>query len=330
MAAGNNNTGRRTGLPPVLFKVVLPLLLVLLLAGFYLSGQGTDGSEGTDITLRSDIKGEFSLDDMRKAVKEKQPSRSEEELSPDGGTGTDLEQLRDLIRENEGSFRSEETDTPVPVTAPPAVPVQHPVVAAAVAAVPAVGTVQPAADSVPVQPEPPKRRGFNNIRLVKEEERNVIRAFVHSTQTVTVGSTLKMQIAENCLTDDGRRIRKGTPVYGEVTAINGERVQVRITSVNLDGNILAFHKGVYSEDAIEGIYVPGNPKAEGSQKAGAAAVQGADAHVSGGFGVGSQLIAGAANSVVSAAKSVAGKNIKQVKVTIKTNYRILLKTDKKK
>ena len=131
MAAGNNNTGRRTGLPPVLFKVVLPLLLVLLLAGFYLSGQGTDGSEGTDITLRSDIKGEFSLDDMRKAVKEKQPSRSEEELSPDGGTGTDLEQLRDLIRENEGSFRSEETDTPVPVTAPPAVPVQHPVVAAA-------------------------------------------------------------------------------------------------------------------------------------------------------------------------------------------------------
>ena len=44
---------------------------------------------------------------------------------------------------------------------------------------------------------------------VRQDERNVIRAFVHSTQTVMVGATLKMQLAENCLTDDGQRIRKG-------------------------------------------------------------------------------------------------------------------------
>ena len=35
-----------------------------------------------------------------------------------------------------------------------------------------------------------------------------------------------MQLAENCLTDDGQRIRKGTPVFGEVTGIDGERVLV--------------------------------------------------------------------------------------------------------
>ena len=65
-------------------------------------------------------------------------------------------------------------------------------------------------------------RGFNSVRLVRQDER-VIRAFVHSTQTVMVGATLKMQLAENCLTDDGQRIRKGTPVFGEVTGIDGER-----------------------------------------------------------------------------------------------------------
>lgn len=144
-----------------------------------------------------------------------------------------------------------------------------------------------------------------------------------------VGSTLKMQLAENCLTDDGQRIRKGTPVFGEVMKIDGERVLVRITSVNLGGNILPFEKEVYSEDAMEGIYVPGNAKAETIQEAEAAGVSGAGTNIAGGFDVGSQLVAGAANSVISATKSAASKNIRKIKVTIKTNYRILLKEAEK-
>ncbi|EYB11334.1 conjugative transposon TraM protein [Bacteroides fragilis str. 3783N1-6] len=182
-----------------------------------------------------------------------------------------------------------------------------------------------AVDSVP---QVPARRGFNTVRLVRQEERNVIKAFVHSTQTVMVGSTLKMQLAENCLTDDGQRIRKGTPVFGEVTGIDGERVLVKIVSVNLSGNILPFEKQVYSEDAIQGIYVPGNVKAETAQEAQAAGISGANTNISGGFDMGSQLVAGAANSVINATKSAASKNIRKVKVTIKTNYRILLRQPK--
>lgn len=173
------------------------------------------------------------------------------------------------------------------------------------------------------------KRGFNSVRLVRQEERNVIRAFVHSTQTVMAGSTLKMQIAENCLTDDGRRIRKGTPVYGEVAKVDGERVLVKITGINVGGNILPFKREVYSQDAMEGIYVPGNAKAETAQDAEAAAVNGTNTNISGGLDMGSQLVAGAANSVINATKSATSKNIKKVKVTIKTNYQILLMEDKK-
>ena len=167
------------------------------------------------------------------------------------------------------------------------------------------------------------------MRLVRQDERNVIRAFVHSTQTVMVGATLKMQLAENCLTDDGQRIRNGTPVFGEVTGIDGERVLVKITSVNLAGNILPFEKEVYSEDAMEGIYVPGNAKAETIKEAEAAGVSGTNTSISGGLDMGSQIVAGAANSVINATKSAASKNIRKIKVTIKTNYRILLKDAKK-
>lgn len=179
------------------------------------------------------------------------------------------------------------------------------------------------------KPTPPVRRTFNSIRLIKEDEKNAIKAFVHSTQTVMVGSTLKMQLAENCLTDDGQRIRKGTPVYGEVTAIDGERVIIKISSININNNILPFKKNVYSRDAIEGIYVPGNPKSDVAKDAGASAVSGANTNISGGLDIGTQLVAGAANSVISATKSATSKNIRKIKVTIKTNYQILLMEDKK-
>ena len=144
-----------------------------------------------------------------------------------------------------------------------------------------------------------------------------------------VGSTLKMQLAENCLTDDGQRIRKGTPVYGEVTAIDGERVIVKISSININNNILPFKKNVYSRDAIEGIYVPGNPKSDVAKDAGASAVTGSNTNITGGLDIGTQLVAGAANSVISATKSATSKNIRKIKVTIKTNYQILLMEDKR-
>ena len=102
---------------------------------------------------------------------------------------------------------------------------------------------------------------------------------------------------------------------------------VKITSVNLAGNILPFEKEVYSEDAMEGIYVPGNAKAETIKEAEAAGVSGTNTSISGGLDMGSQIVA--ANSVINATKSAASKNIRKIKVTIKTNYRILLKDAKK-
>ena len=101
---------------------------------------------------------------------------------------------------------------------------------------------------------PEARTRFNTVALHKSSRRNAIRAYVHSDQVVMAGSTLKMRLGEDCLTDDGRRVRKDSPVYGEVRKIDGERVIVEIRTVNVGGNILPFKKEVYSSDAMEGMY----------------------------------------------------------------------------
>lgn len=278
-----------------------------------------DGKDTTnEVKLRSDIKSGYTVDEMIKEVKKDTKRNQYEESQSDTSNEEDLQRIQELIKQNEGVFQE---------------PVQQRTEIAAQTIRPKKKEKEvPEMDTtkiVETKPTQPVRRTFNSIRLVKEDETNAIKAFVHSTQTVMVGSTLKMQLAENCLTDDGQRIRKGTPVYGEVTAIDGERVIVKISSININNNILPFKKNVYSRDAIEGIYVPGNPKSDVAKDAGAAAASGANTNISGGLDIGTQLVAGAANSVISATKSATSKNIRKIKVTIKTNYQILLMEDKR-
>lgn len=307
------------------------ILMALILWGIIATIPTDDKETGEKkVILRAGMKESFTLDDMIRSIRQENPGKTscspeydpKEMPSPDTVEKLDeIRRLQEIIRMNESELETgTDIQSPVPFTGK-------------VARKEEIRTEQMATrdtarvlDSIPAEKP---RRGFNSVRLVRQEEKNVIRAFVHSTQTVMTGSTLKMQLAENCLTDDGQRIRKGTPVFGEVTKIDGERVLVKITSINIGGNILPFSKEVYSEDALEGIYVPGNAKADVTKDASAAAVNGANANISGGFDMGSQLVAGAANSVISATKSAASKNIRKVKVTIKTNYRILLKETEK-
>lgn len=296
---------------------IIGVVVIGLLYLIYLTLPRDEKSKGDEVMLRSDIKSGYTVDEMIKEVKKNTRRNQYEETKPDTSNEEDLQRIQELIKQNEGAFQEP------PVQPQRAVTVAKPEIKDK-------ELLQIDTTSIAkTKPAQPARRTFNSIRLIKEDETNAIKAFVHSTQTVMVGSTLKMQLAENCLTDDGQRIRKGTPVYGEVTAIDGERVIVKISSININNNILPFKRNVYSRDAIEGIYVPGNPKSDVAKDVGAAAASGANTNISGGFDIGTQLVAGAANSVISATKSATSKNIRKIKVTIKTNYQILLMEDKK-
>lgn len=183
------------------------------------------------------------------------------------------------------------------------------------------------ADTVPPPlTKPKKRSAFNSISFGRESSTNAVKAYVHSEQTVMAGSTLKMRLGEDAYTDSGELIPKNAPIFGEVTSIDGERVIVKITHVNFRGNILPFEKQVYSKDAMLGIYVPGNPKADANKEVLGGAVDGLPSTIPG-LDVASQIAGAVASTAVSAGKQVASKNVKKMKVTIKTNYEIYLRPE---
>ena len=175
----------------------------------------------------------------------------------------------------------------------------------------------------PAEPVASSAGRFSDVTIHKTAKTNAIKAFVHSQQVVRQGSTLKMRVAEDCLTDDGHLLPKNSFVYGQVKKIDGERVDVEITNVNVNGNILPFNKIVYSSDAQRGIRVTNTAKSEAAKEVGGDAVDATAVNT----GVSSPGLIGAGVGVVQGAvqgtKRALSKNIKDVKVTIKTNYELL-------
>lgn len=170
---------------------------------------------------------------------------------------------------------------------------------------------------------------FHSIRLSSSKNKNAIKAYVHSEQIVMAGSTLKMRLGEDAFTDNGVLIPQNSPVYGVVTSIDGERVNVKITHINLSGNILPFKKEVYSKDALLGIYVPGNPKAETSKDVTGGVLDGLPTSGIPGVDAAAQIAGVVASSAANAGKQALSKNVKKIKVTIKTNYEIYLRPEEK-
>lgn len=179
-------------------------------------------------------------------------------------------------------------------------------------------------DTVVVKVEQP-RSVFHSVSFGGGQSRNAIKAYVHSDQIVMEGSTLKMRLAEDCVTDNGITIPKSSPIFGEVKSINGERVMVDIKYINYNGNILPFKKKVYSRDALAGIYAPGNAKSEINKDVTEGAVDGLPSSVA--LDPSLQLATTLATSAVSAGKGAVSKATRKIKVLIKTNYELYLRPD---
>ncbi|WP_373724066.1 conjugative transposon protein TraM [Bacteroides heparinolyticus] len=184
-------------------------------------------------------------------------------------------------------------------------------------------------DTEEVKEEVSSPSPFHSIRLTSSKNKNAIKAYVHSEQIVMAGSTLKMRLGEDAFTDNGVLIPQNSPVYGVVTSIDGERVNVKITHINLSGNILPFKKEVYSKDALLGIYVPGNPKAETSKDVAGGILDGLPTSGIPGVDAAAQIAGAVASSAANAGKQALSKNVKKIKVTIKTNYEIYLRPEEK-
>lgn len=145
-----------------------------------------------------------------------------------------------------------------------------------------------------------------------------LEAEVAEMQTLVSGSTIKLRLLSDVFIN-GVLVAKNHLVFGTV-GINGERLMVAIHTVRDIGNILPVDLTVYDLDGMSGIFVPGAISRDVAKQSSNDAVQ------SLGMTSFDQTVgAQAAGAGIQAAKTLIGKKVRLVKVTVMSGYRVLLR-----
>jgi len=145
---------------------------------------------------------------------------------------------------------------------------------------------------------------------------NTISVVVPEMQVLTSGATIALRLQDSIRI--GRTlIPGGHMIYGVVT-VNNDRMLIRISSIWSDRNIYTTDLQAYDIDGLPGIHIPGSIGRD-------VAKQSADQGLSG-FNLNyDPSIAGqATNAGVQAAKSLFSRKVKQVRITVRAGYRLLL------
>ncbi len=162
------------------------------------------------------------------------------------------------------------------------------------------------------------RQSFYEESLVLQQTMGSIVAFNHETKIVTEGSTIKLRLGTDVYIA-GLLIRQGSFVYGIVTLEN-ERLRIIIPGIRYQDNLLPVSLSAYDMDGLEGINVPGSINQDVGKQSTEQSLQSIEL-----MSLDPSLKAQAASAGLSAAKSLLTKKVKQVKITLKAGYKMLLK-----
>lgn len=103
----------------------------------------------------------------------------------------------------------------------------------------------------------PKNVGFNTMGgEMGVSQKNTISAVIHDDQTVINGQTTRLRLTEPLMA--GTMIIPENTIVTGVAKIQGERMDIQISSIEYQGTIIPVEMSAYDSDGQRGIYIPGS------------------------------------------------------------------------
>ena len=164
------------------------------------------------------------------------------------------------------------------------------------------------------------------IGTVSQTDRNTISACVHNNQTVMDGQTVRFRLLEPMLVS-GKEIPRNTSVVG-VAKIQGERLNVLISSLEYHGNIIPVELAVYDTDGQAGIFIPGSMERSAAKEIVAGMGTSAGSSMNFSTDAGAQLAADLGKGLIQGTSQYFAKKMRTVKVHLKAGYRVFLSPSK--
>lgn len=150
-----------------------------------------------------------------------------------------------------------------------------------------------------------------------------IAAVVHNEQTVLSGSVVKLRLLQDVFVN-GQRIPEGSFLFGYSSIGNG-RLKIDVPSIQFQNRLYPVALTVFDMDGLEGINIPGSAGREVFKESADQAVQSVS-----GMSFDPSLKAQATAAGVNTAKSLFSKKVKEIRVTVKAGYRVLLRDETEK
>lgn len=159
--------------------------------------------------------------------------------------------------------------------------------------------------------------------LSSDDSGDGIVAMLDETVVVKGSSRIRIRLLED-VTIDNIKLRNGDYLYGMVSGINGQRVNISIKSIMIKGKIFKVDLAVYDNDGMEGFFIPDNQFRELTKEIGASTVQQTNFTFENSTETFESLLYKTINNVIRQLGNTLSKTVRQNKATLKYNTQIYL------
>ena len=169
----------------------------------------------------------------------------------------------------------------------------------------------------------PRNYGFNTaVGSGYAMGKNTIRACIHGDQTIMDGQTVKLRLLEP-LQAGNLVIPQNTLVAG-TGKVQGERLDIVVSSIEYRGNLLPVELAVYDSDGQKGLSVPSSLEQEAAKEAMANIGGGLGTSISFARSAGQQVAMDITRGLMQGGSQYLAKKFRTVKVHLKAGYELML------
>lgn len=167
-------------------------------------------------------------------------------------------------------------------------------------------------------------RNFFTAGKTRETRQSVnsIRACIHETQTVSIDNAVRIRLLD-AVKIARLVIPKGT-VLTAIAKFQGNRLQLHISSIEYQGNIIPVEITAYDLDGQPGLAVPYSPERGALTEIAANMGNTAGTSISLSSTAGQQITSDLSKSVVQGISGYFSKKVRMPKITLKAGYRVFL------
>lgn len=161
------------------------------------------------------------------------------------------------------------------------------------------------------------------VGTAKTVNKNTISAVVAGNQSVIDGESVRLRTTE-AMWVGNRLIPRNTTIVGSAR-VQGERLEIEITSIECQGSIYDVELKVYDSDGQEGINIPNSMESDALHEIGAnmGSTVGSSINIS--TNTGAQIASDVGRGLINGVSQYLTKKLRTVKVHLKAGYRVMLR-----